>query len=64
MPALSAYRWNPVIAALYQRMQERGKNRMTIVVACMRKLLHLCYGVLKTRKPFDPAHMHQIGIST
>ena len=27
MPALSAYRWNPVIAALYQRMQERGKEQ-------------------------------------
>ena len=24
--ALSAYRWNPVIAALHQRMQERGKR--------------------------------------
>jgi transposase len=64
MPALSAYRWNPVIAALHQRMQDRGKSRMTIVVACMRKLLHLCYGVLKTRKPFDPAHTHQVGFST
>jgi hypothetical protein len=21
----------------------------------MRKLLHLCFGVLKTRQPFDPA---------
>jgi len=25
------------------------------VVAAMRKLLVLCFGVLKTRKPFDPA---------
>jgi transposase len=64
MPALSAYRWNPVIAALHQRMQERGKSRMTIVTACMRKLLHLCYGVLKTRKPFDPDHMLQVSFST
>jgi transposase len=64
MPALSAYRWNPVIAALHQRMQERGKSRMTIVTACMRKLLHLCYGVLKTRKPFDPDHALQVSFST
>lgn len=63
MPALSAYRWNPVLAALHQRMQERGKSRMTIVTASMRKLLHLCYGVLKTRKPFDPDHTLQVNFS-
>jgi transposase len=56
MPAISAFRWNPIIAGLYQRMLDRGKSKMTIIVACMRKLLHLCYGVLKTRKPFDPNH--------
>jgi transposase len=56
MPALSAYRWNPIIAGLHQRMLGRGMSKMTIIVACMRKLLHLCYGVLKTRKPFDPNH--------
>ena len=28
---------------------------MEIVVAAMRKLLVLCFGVLKTGKPFDPA---------
>ncbi len=63
MPALSAYRWNPVIASLHQRMQERGKSRMTIVTASMRKLLHLCYGVLKTRKPFDPDHVLLVSFS-
>lgn len=57
MPALSAHKWNPIVAALRERLQERGKSRLTIVVACMRKLLHLCYGVLKTRKPFDPRHV-------
>lgn len=56
MPALSAYRWNPIIASLKHRLEARGKSKMAIVIACMRKLLHLCYGVLKTRKPFDPYH--------
>lgn len=56
MPALSAHRWNPIIAALRHRLLERGKSKMTVVIAVMRKLLHLCYGVLKTRKPFDPCH--------
>jgi hypothetical protein len=27
-----------------------------IIGAVMRKLLHLAFGVLKTRKPFDPNH--------
>jgi transposase len=54
MPALSAHRSNPIIAALRERLQARGKAKMTIVAACMRKLLTLCYGVLKTRTPFDP----------
>jgi hypothetical protein len=28
----------------------------------MRKLLHLAYGVLKTRKPFDPNFMQSIPV--
>lgn len=56
MPALSAHKWNPIAAALRQRLLDRGKSKMTVVVAIMRKLIHLCYGVLKTRTPFDPNH--------
>src|SRR5690606_249666 len=56
MPALSAHRFNPLLAALRERLLARGKSKMTVIVACMRKLLHLAYGVLKTRKPFDPYH--------
>ena len=56
MPALSAHRWNPIIAALRARLKAKEKHGLTVVVAIMRKLLHLCYGVLKTGKPFDPDH--------
>lgn len=56
MPALSAHRWNPIIAALRDRLQAKNKHGLTVVVAIMRKMLHLCYGVLKTGKPFDPNH--------
>jgi transposase len=56
MPALSAHRWNPIIAALRERLKAKEKHGLTIVVATMRKLLHLCYGVLKTGKPFNPNH--------
>ena len=54
MPALSAHRYNPLIAAYRERLLARGKAKMTVVIAVMRKLLHLCYGVIKTGKPFDP----------
>ena len=60
MPALSAHQWNPIIARLQERLEARGKSKMTVIVACMRKLLHLCYGVLKTRKPFDPNHVFNV----
>ena len=52
-PALTALRWNPIIRAFCQRLQERGKAPMAIVVAAMRKLLHLAYGVLHNKQRFD-----------
>lgn len=58
MPALAAHRCNPLIANLKERLAREGKAKMTIVVAAMRKLLHLAYGVLKTGKPFDPDFAH------
>jgi transposase len=54
MPGMSAARYNPVIRALAERMQAKGKARKQIVCAAMRKLLHLVYGVLKSGIPFDP----------
>ena len=56
MPALAAHRYNPIIANLVTRLKAKGKSKMTIIIAVMRKLLHLAYGVLKTGKPFDPDH--------
>jgi transposase len=57
MPALSAHVSNPLLANLRERLLARGKQKMTVVIAVMRKMVHLCYGVLKTRKPFDPNHL-------
>jgi transposase len=53
-PAIVATHHNPVIKALSQRLRERGKCRMLIIGAAMRKLIHIAYGVLKSGKPFDP----------
>ena len=53
-PAITAIRYNPVIRAFAERMTAKGKPKMSIVCAAMRRMLHLCYGVLKTGLPFDP----------
>ncbi len=56
MPALSAMRYNPAIAALVAHLKSAGRLKpKQIVVAAMRKLLVICFGVLKTGKRFDPA---------
>src|SRR5271155_3167196 len=56
MPELSAMRFNPAVAALVARLKSAGRLKpKQIVVAAMRKLLVLCFGVLKTGKRFDLA---------
>jgi transposase len=55
MPALVALRHNPILAAFAQRLLANGLPKKAVVVAVMRKLLHLVYGVLKAQRPFDPA---------
>lgn len=54
MAAVVATRWNPHIKAVYARLLARGKSKMSAIGAAMRKLVHLCFGVLKTRKPYQP----------
>jgi len=53
MPALVAVRHNQQMMELYHRLQARGKPKKVALVAVMRKLLVLAYGVLKSGKPFD-----------
>jgi transposase len=53
LPTLTAIRFNPVVRAFYERLIAAGKPRMAAVGACMRKLIMICYGVLKNRTPFD-----------
>lgn len=51
--ALTAIRFNPHVKALYERLLLKGKTKMAALGAAMRKLVHLCYGVLKTGVPYD-----------
>jgi len=60
MPALSAIQCNPLVKALYNRLIAKSKNGMIIACACMKKLVHIIYGVIKNGKPFDPAYKIKI----
>jgi transposase len=55
MAAMSAVQTNPVIRRQAERLRAAGKSEMVVLGAAMRKLVVLCYGVLKSGKPFDPA---------
>jgi transposase len=54
MPAVVARRWNPHIKALNDRLLAKGKSKMAVIGAAMRKLAHLCFGVVHSGKPYDP----------
>lgn len=54
-PAIAAMKHNPRIKALADRLDSRGKPNKKIIIAAMRKLLVLAYGVLKSGRPFDGA---------
>lgn len=54
MPAVVARRCNPHIKALNERLLAKGKSKMAAIGAAMRKLAHLCFGVVHTGKPYDP----------
>jgi len=53
MAAVVATRCNPHVKAVYDRLLARGKSKMSALGAAMRKLVHLCFGVLKTRQPYQ-----------
>jgi transposase len=56
MPALVASQRNPAVKALYNRLKANSKNGMIIACACMKKLLHIMFGVIKNNQPFEPAY--------
>jgi transposase len=56
-PAITALRCSPFFQAWAEGLRQRGKSKMSIICAVMRKLVHLAYGVLKSEQPFDPQWM-------
>lgn len=57
LPACVARRFNPIIKEFSQRLIDAGKSEMVVLGACMRKLLHIAYGVMKNKEVFDPNYL-------
>lgn len=53
-PAVTALRCSPFFQEWAEGLRRRGKSKMAVIGAAMRKLVHLAYGVLKSGRPFDP----------
>lgn len=53
LAALCGLRFNIAMKSMYERLCQNGKAKMVAIGALMRKLIHWCFGVLKTRQPFD-----------
>jgi transposase len=56
LPAMTAKKYNPIIGRFCTRLARRGKTKMQVVGAAMRKLIHMIYGVLKSGQNFNPDH--------
>lgn len=52
MPALTAARRNPELKQFYDTLISRGKAPKQAITAVMRKLVHLCYGVVKNQASY------------
>lgn len=58
---LSAVNCNPVIEKHYQKQLAKGKDRMVAIGSCMRKLVHIIYGILTSDEEFDPDYEEKRG---
>jgi transposase len=59
MAAVVATKLNPDIRAQQQRLLARGKAKMATLGAAMRKLVHICFGVLKSHGGYCFPIAHQ-----
>lgn len=54
-PAMVAMRHNPILSDFSQRLKNNGLAPKSVIIAVMRKLLHIAFGVLRSRQSFNPA---------
>lgn len=53
-PAIVAKNHNPLFKKLTQKLSSSGKPAKVIIVAIMRKLLHVIFGVIRNKTQFNP----------
>ena len=53
MPAVCAITYDPTMKAFYQQLVAKGKPSKVALTAVMRKLVHICYGVIKHQTPYS-----------
>lgn len=53
MPAVSAITHDPAMRNFYESLLQRGKQPKQALTAVMRKLVHICYGVVKNDQPYQ-----------
>ncbi|KJV55146.1 transposase IS116/IS110/IS902 family protein [Orientia chuto str. Dubai] len=53
-PAIVAKNHNPIFKQFIQKLSSKGKPTKVIIVAIMRKLLHIVFGVIKNNSIFNP----------
>ncbi len=53
MPAVVSIKFNPIIKDFAKRLSDSGKTKMVVLIAAMRKLLHIIYVVLKNKTTFN-----------
>lgn len=53
MPAVVAMQHNKQARELYQRLLKNGKLKMAAIGAVMRKMVHVCFGVLKHQQSYS-----------
>src|SRR5262249_23000707 len=51
MPALNVKRFDTEMRAFAQRLHDRGKPAMVVIIAVMRKLLHILWGIAHSGQP-------------
>lgn len=54
MAAIAASTWNPDIVVQKQRLLNAGKTKMQALCAAMRKLVQICFGVVKHQSEYRP----------
>ncbi len=53
MPAVSAITHNPELRRFHDTLIRRGKTKKQALTAVMRKLVHICYGVVNNDQPYQ-----------